>query len=1080
MTRRFLTMALACTLALPAVAQKKKKNDDGGTPVSKTSTAAFKWREVGPALTSGRIADLAVDPTDFNTWYIAAASGGVWKTTNHGVTMQSVFDGEDSYSIGCVTIDPNNRHTIWVGTGENNNQRSVAYGDGVYRSDDGGQSWKNMGLKNSEHIGMIKVHPANSQVVFVAAYGPLWSAGGDRGLYQTADGGTTWNKVLEVDEHTGINEVHFDPRNPNIMYATAHQRRRHVWTYISGGPSSALYQSTDGGKTWNKLSNGLPGGDVGRIALAISPVNPDVVYACVEGHGFYRSSNRGASFSRMSDHYTSGNYYVELIPHPTDVNTVYSMDTYAQVTTDGGKSFSYLGERNKHVDNHCMWINPTNPAHMLMGCDGGLYEPYDQAKTWLFYPNLPITQFYRVAVDNDAPFYNIYGGTQDNFSLGGPSRTTNAGGIHNLDWFVTQTGDGFESQIDPTNPNIVYAQYQYGGLARYDKLSGEAVSIRPEPGKDEPAYRWNWDAPLLISPHKPERLFFCANLVFMSDDRGNNWKVISPDLTRKIDRNTLEVMGKVWSMDAVAKNQSTSIYGNIVSFAESPKKQGLIYAGTDDGLVHVSEDLGGSWSKVESFSGVPANTYVQQLLPSLHDENVVYAAFNNHKNGDFKPYLLKSTNKGRSYTSIAGNLPERGTVYAIAEDHENPNLLFAGTEFGIFYTADGGKNWSKLGSGLPTIAVKDIDIQRRENDLVLATFGRGFWVLDDYSPLRKLSDDLLNKPAAFLEGRDGLVFMETSPLGYGSEDFLGATFFKAENPPVGAVLTYHVKEVPKGLKAKRKEAEKTSVKGYPTPEEIRAEDREEGSYLLLVISDEGGNEVRRIPLSASAGLNRTTWDGRATAKGSIPRGGGVLTNSPDAYLCLPGTYQASLWLVEEGKATDLGAKTSFKLTTLNEKTFAAKDPKALRDFQELANTTRRDLQAVNRFVEQASKNLQEAAGAIRTTPGADMAYLEKILQLQNKVADLEIGLYGDNSLGRREFEVAPSLNDRMSNVVWNSWYYSGDATGIQSQDLTIVRDALPGIIAECKSLEQEIQGIQSYISSIGGPILNNQLPVFSR
>jgi photosystem II stability/assembly factor-like uncharacterized protein len=782
----------------------------------------------------------------------------------------------------------------------------------------------------------------------------------------------------------------------------------------------------------------------------------------------------------MSAHNTAGNYYCEIMAHPTEVNTIYSMDTYAMVSKDGGVTFESVGEQNKHVDNHALWINPAHGKHLLMGCDGGLYESYDGGGTWKYYPNLPITQFYRVTVDQSLPFYNIYGGTQDNFSLGGPSRTTNAGGIHNLDWFVTQTGDGFESQVDPTNPNTIYAQYQYGGLARFDKLSGESVSIRPEPAPGKPAYRWNWDAPLLISPHKPERLFFCANVVLMSDDRGNNWKEISPDLTRQVDRNALPVMGKVWSMDAVAKNQSTSIYGNIVSFAESPKKAGLLYVGTDDGLIQISTNTGESWTKVASVSGVPANTYVQQLLPSLHDENVVYAAFNNHKNGDFKPYLFKSTNQGKSYTSIAGNLPERGTVYAIAEDHLNPQMLFAGTEFGIFYTLDGGANWSKLGSGLPTIAVKDIDIQRRENDLVLATFGRGFWVLDDYSPLRSLTPELLNQEAAFLPGRAGLVFIETSPLGYGKEDFLGATFFKASNPAIGAALTFHLKTAPQSLKAKRQETEKGGVQGYPKPEAIRAEDREEQSYLLIIIADEAGNEVRRMTQSASAGLHRVVWDGRTTSAGDIPNSGGVMTKSSEAYLCLPGKYSASLWMVENGVPKDLQAKTTFELKSLVEKTFPAENPQALQEFRSLSNRTRRDLQAVNRFVRHAEKGLQEAAAVVRVTPGADVNYLTQIRQLTERVQNLQVQLNGDGSLAKREFEVAPSLNDRMGNVVWNSWYYSGSPTGIQTAELNAVRDALPALIQECQSLDMELQGIRSYLRSIGGPVLNNELPVFER
>ena len=430
--------------------------------------SGLKFRNVGPALTSGRIIDIAVNPNNTSEWYVAAASGGVWKTTNSGNTFSPIFDGQSSYSIGCITIDPNNENVIWVGSGENNNQRSVAYGDGVYKSEDGGKSWKNMGLKTSEHIGMITVDPTNSDIVYVAAYGPLWKEGGERGLYKTTDGGKNWERILGISIYTGVSEVHLDPRDSKIIYATAHQRMRHVFTYIGGGPESAIYKSTDGGKTFDKLKSGLPTGvDVGRIGIDISPVNPDIVYAIIEAQydkgGIFRSTNRGASWNKMNGFSTSGNYYQEIICDPINENKIYIMDTYGRFSDDGGKTIERMTITNKHVDDHCIWIDPSNTNHWVMGCDGGVYETWDHSAHWDFKANLPITQFYKVAVDEAEPFYNIYGGTQDNFSLGGPSRTLSENGILNEDWYVTNGGDGFESQIDPTNPNIVYAQAQYDG-----------------------------------------------------------------------------------------------------------------------------------------------------------------------------------------------------------------------------------------------------------------------------------------------------------------------------------------------------------------------------------------------------------------------------------------------------------------------------------------------------------------------------------------------------------------------------------------------------------------------------------------
>ncbi|MFI5204090.1 MAG: WD40/YVTN/BNR-like repeat-containing protein, partial [Flavobacteriales bacterium] len=685
-----------------------------GNSLNEASTYSFlSFRGIGPAITSGRISDIAVNPKNKAQWYVTAASGGVWKTDNAGTTFTPVFDEQGSFSIGCVSLDPSNPNVVWVGTGENNNQRSVCYGDGVYKSEDGGKTWKNVGLSKSEHIGNIVIDPTNSNIVYVAAYGPLWSAGGERGVYKTVDGGKTWKQIHNVSEHTGCNEVHMDPRNPKILYAAFHQRRRHQWTYIGGGPESALYRSTDAGETWNKVVTGFATGDIGRIGLAISPVNPDVVYAIVEAKekatGFYKSTDRGVSWNKMSGHATSGNYYMEIFAHPTEINTVFSVDTWAQKTLDGGKTFIPVGERYKHVDNHVFYIDPAQPEHMLLGCDGGLYETWDGAANWEFKANLPVTQFYKVSVDNAKPFYNVYGGTQDNNSLGGPSRTVSANGITNADWFITVGGDGFETVIDPVDPNILYSQWQYGGLIRYDRKTGEALDIKPKEQEGDAAYRWNWDSPLIISAHSNTRLYFACNRVFRTDDRGNNWKAISPDLTRQEDRNKWPVMGKVWSMDAVAKNKSTTIYGNVTAISESRINHDLIYAGTDDGLIQVTTNGGANWIKTDKFSGVPDRVLVQGVYASKHNENVVYATFNNHRNGDFKPYLMKSADKGKTWASISSNLPQRGSTYCMAEDHKNPNLLFVGTEFGVYFTLNGGTSWMKLGGGLPTICVHDME-----------------------------------------------------------------------------------------------------------------------------------------------------------------------------------------------------------------------------------------------------------------------------------------------------------------------------------------------------------------------------------
>ncbi|MBI5441053.1 MAG: glycosyl hydrolase, partial [Deltaproteobacteria bacterium] len=737
-----LSVALSLAASIPVSAQEKAKASPDAKPAStktgKASSAApektkdpfsaetfagLELRDIGPAVTSGRIGDLAVDPVRKGTYYVAVASGGVWKTTNWGTTFAPVFDEKGSYSIGCVALDPTNTLVVWVGTGENNSQRSVGYGDGVYRSPDGGKTWENVGLKASEHIGKILVHPKDGKTVYVAAQGPLWADGGDRGLYKTTDGGKSWKAVLTISDKTGVSDVWMDPRDPEVLYAAAYQRRRHVFTLINGGPESGIHKSTDGGATWTKLTNGLPKGDVGRIGLAVPDAAPDTVYALVEARGkdggFYRSLDGGMSWEKRGEYATtSAQYYQELVPDPKDAGRVYSMDTYMQVTDDGGKSWRKAGEKAKHVDNHALWIDPENTDHLLNGNDGGIYESWDRCETWQFKTNLPVAQFYRVAVDDAKPFYNVYGGTQDNTTLGGPSRTDNVHGILNENWFVTQGGDGFFAAIEPGNPDIVYSEAQHGALVRFDRKTGEQVDIQPQAGPSDEALRWNWESPLIISPHSPTRLWFAAQRVFRSEDRGNSWKAVSPDLTRQVDRNRLPVMGRVWSVDAVAKNASTSFWGNIVSLVESPKKVDLVYAGTDDGLVQVTEDGGGSWRKATSFPGVPEMTFDADLAASPHEADVVYAAVDNHKRGDFKPYLLKSADRGRSWTSISGDLPARGTVYTVVEDPKRPGLLYCGTEFGLFFTNDGGKRWIQLKGGMPPINVRDLAFQERENDLV--------------------------------------------------------------------------------------------------------------------------------------------------------------------------------------------------------------------------------------------------------------------------------------------------------------------------------------------------------------------------
>ena len=1069
---------LLISLPYASTAQKKTPKE---TPVvslyDEGTVGALAFRMVGPALTSGRVGDIAIHPSNPDKWYVAAASGGVWLTTNHGTTFNPIFDNYGSYSIGCLAIAPSNPSTIWVGTGENNNQRSVAYGDGVYKSLDGGKSFTNMGLKTSEHIGKIIVHPTNENIVWVAAYGPLWSSGGERGVYKTTDGGKTWTRTLFVSEETGIAEIAIDPTNSEILYASAHQRRRHEWTYVGGGPESAIYKSTDGGLTWREVSSGFPKGKMGRVGIAVSPADPTYIYAIVEAKhehgGMYRSTNKGETWTKMSGFSTSGNYYQELVADPTNKNKVFIMDTYLHHTEDGGKTVKPTGENQKHVDNHAMWIDPNNTEHWIVGCDGGIYETYSSAQQWRFYDNLPIIQFYKVVTDNAWPFYHIYGGTQDNNSMGGPSATNNVAGILNTDWFITNGGDGFESATDPTDPNIAYAQAQYGWLVRHDKASGEKVSIQPQPGKGEAAYRWNWDAPLLVSPHDHKTIYFAANKVFKSSNRGDDWATISGDLTQQIDRNKLKVMGQVWSIDAVMKNASTTIYGNIIALDESPKKKGLLYAGTDDGLIQVSDNDGQAWTKYSQFTGVPANTRVNMLTASLHDEKTVFAAFNNQRSGDFKPYLLKSVDQGKTWISISGNLPERGTVYCIKQDHIDANLLFAGTEFGAFFSTDGGQKWTKLG-GLPTIAVYDLDIQQRENDLVAATFGRGFYVLDNYSPLRELNATNLSKKAHLSPIKDALLYIPADPLGLEGTGFQGANLWSASNPEFGAQFSLFLKDDIKSLKAQRQEKESALEKekkdvSYPTFDELRAEMQEEDAKLIWIIRDENGKEVRRLTSTPSKGMQRINWNLRDEGTNPVNKNRG--NNRNNGFLVQPGKYSISVVLVKDGKVDELIPSASFNVKGLNNQTLIAKNPEELKAFRKEVAEVNRTVSGTSKLLNETKDQLELISHVMTTYPNTDLTLLQEIRTIKLGLESCEVKLYGDGLKTSKEVETLPGIQSRLGLIEYMVYENTTGVTNSQRNQLAIVTEEYSMLRSELNGLITRLEKIEKLLGNIPLPYL---------
>ncbi len=1092
-----LMVVAGCAVTLsapPKTAGGAKKEGAKKKPESLFKAETFTglaWRGIGPAATSGRVGDVAVHPRERNLWYVAVASGGVWKTENAGTTWSPIFDSQGSYSIGCVTLDPRDPLVVWVGSGENNSQRSVGYGDGVYKSSDGGRSFENVGLKSSEHIARIVIDPRDSRQVYVAAQGPLWSDGGDRGVYKTTDAGKTWKQILKVDERTGVTDLVMDPRNPDVLFAAAYQRRRHVWTLIDGGPGSALYKSVDGGVTWKKLESGLPKEEMGRIGLAISPANPDVVFALIEASGkdsgLYRSPDAGGSWKKMGDYLpTSPQYYMEVVADPKNPDRLYAMDTYMQVTEDGGKSFHKVGEKYKHVDNHSLWIDPDDTDHLIAGCDGGLYVSFDRGATWEFKSNLPVTQFYRVTLDNSLPFYLVYGGTQDNQTLGGPSRSLTAHGIVNSDWFVTVGGDGFWSQVDPSNPDLIYSESQYGGLVRFDRKSGEQLDIQPQPAPGEEPLRWNWDSPLILSPHDPKRLYFASQRLYRSDDRGDSWRAVSGDLSRGIDRNKLKVMGRVWSVDAIAKNASTSFFGSVVSLSESPRREGLIYAGTDDGAVQVTEDGGTSWRKTEKFPGVPDMTYVSRLLASRHEPDTVYAAFDNHQMGDFKPYLLRSGDKGRSWKSIAGDLPARGTVYALAEDPVKKDLLFAGTEFGVFFTPDGGTRWIQLKGDMPVIAVRDLAIQEREGDLVAATFGRGFYVLDDISPLRAALPESLEKDSGLFTVRRALMYVPTRPFGLPEKSFFGEGFYSAPNPPFGAVLTYYLKQEIKTRKKTRRDAEKERAKKgedvfYPSWEDLKAEDREEDPAVLLTIRDEEGHVVRTLTGPVTAGFHRVAWDLSFPPAGptdlSPPSDPDPFRDEPRGPLAAPGFYTVSLAKRVDGKITPLSEPQRFEAVALGGATLPAKDREALLAFQRKTASLQRAVTGAISAAGEAHARLDHLKAALLDTPGADPALSVEARSIESKLRDLEISLSGDPVKGRRNEPTPPSISDRVQRMISGAWSSTAEVTATHRREYEIASSEFAGTLSRLRSLVTgDLRKLEEAAEKAGAPWTPGRLP----
>ncbi len=1089
-----LCLVLAAALAAPAAApaQTAAKSPAKAAPKAAAAPApeplltpellaGLAFRNIGPAIMSGRISDIAIHPLHRHTWYVAVGSGGVWKTDNAGTTWTPIFDTLASYSIGCVTLDPSNPETVWVGTGENVSGRHVGFGDGVYRSLNGGKSWKNMGLAKSEHIGRILVDPRDSDVVYVAAEGPLWSSGGDRGLYKTADGGKSWTAVLEISKDTGVTSVEFDPADPDTLYAAAYQRRRSVAAFMGGGPESGLYKSDDAGKTWRKLTVGLPKGDMGKIGLAVSPIDPRVVYATIEAgpeeKGFYRSADRGESWEKRNPYISGGtgpHYYQEIFADPNAFDRVYQMDPGLMATDDGGKTWRRVDETNKHGDNHAMAFVKGDPGYILNGSDGGVYETYDAAKTWRFFENLPVTQFYKLALDNALPFYNVHGGAQDNGSQLGPSRTVNAHGISNADWLITYGADGYATAIDPEDPDTVYLEWQIGNLLRYDKKSHETVYISPRAEPGDPPLRFNWDSPIVISPHARTRLYYAGQFVWRSDDRGDSWARISPDLTRGIFRLEQKIMGRQWSADGLWDHGAMSQFGTITSLSESRLAEGLIYAGTDDGLIQVTEDGGKTWRRIDKIAGVPDYFFVNKIMASKHDKDTVYAAVDNHKTGDYKPYLMMSADRGRTWTNIAGGLPQRTIVWSVAQDHVKKDLVFAGTEFGIYATLDGGKTWLKLGGGVPTISFRDIEVQERESDLVGASFGRGFFVLDDYSPLREMSEAGLAKGDALYAVKKALQYVPKRPIDSDMKGCLGETYYAAPNPPFGAVFTYYLKDGVKSAAEARREAEAKLVKDgkdvpFPGWDALRKEENEEKPAVVLIIADEAGQIVRRVAAPATKGLHRVAWNLRYPAADPTQLETARRESwerDPVGPMVVPGRFSVTLAKVADGVTTPLAGPQAFVVESLNLASLPEKDKTALLEFQRKAGEMQRAMMGAGAAAEDALKNLKYIRKALLDAPKADPKLAEAARGIEKRVQDELIVLFGDRTRAMRSEPTEPSLMERVTAQL----DATGPITATAKRGYEIAADGFEKLLAEMRqTIDVDLKKLQAELEAAGAP-----------
>ena len=1012
-----VVFSLLAVMAVPPAAHAQ----DGGSSLEE-AVANLEWRNIGPTIMGGRVADLAVVESNPSIFYVGTATGGVWKTVNHGTTFEPIFDHAETSSVGDVTLAPSNPNIVWVGTGEPQNRQSSPWGSGVYKSMDAGRTWSHMGLAETHHISRIRVHPRNPDIVYVAAVGRLWGSNPERGVYKTTDGGETWELVLFIDEHTGAIDLVMDPGDPNTLFAAMYQRQRTGWGFNGGGPGSGIYRTTNGGSSWTELTNGLPQGDMGRIGLDIYRGDGNLVFAIVEADaraggrggrggaggrggggggerqtGVYKSTDRGETWEHVSTTNNRPMYYSQIRIDPNDPDRIYTGGSSLYKSVDGGRNFTPDAARNVHSDHHALWIDPANSDHLILAGDGGVSISWDRSESWRQLRNIPIAQFYEIGVDMRDP-YHVCGGLQDNGSWCAPSDTWSNKGIRPRDWYNVGSGDGFYTVMHPTDPNIMLAESQGGNLTRVDLVTGERARIRPvarpQDGETERTLRWNWDAPVLISKHDPNTIYFGSNILFKSTDLGQSWREISGDLTHAIDRGTLEIMGVMGDKPMMSPHDGTSSYGNLKTLAESPINPEVLYTGSDDGKVHVTRDGGITWTDLtDNFPGLPERTYVSRLVASHADESTVYATFDGHRNDDFAPHVYVSNDFGQSWRAIVDGLPQT-SVNVIAQHPRNPDLLFVGNEVGVYFSIEGGDVWTRLKSNLPTVPVDDIAIQPRENDLVLGTHGRGIYIMSDITPLERLTADVLASESHLFPVRRATSYNEYRPQGW------TPGIYVSPNPPQGALIRYYLRDALTEAEVIAEESGPNGDGGTIAPVG--------SASAQITILDGSGEVVRELEGPGDAGIQQVLWDLRFTPPyeavdqqgGGRGGGGGFRRGPPRGPKVLPGTYTVRLEAAGNVQETSVEVRLDPRVTISQADLMARQD--LLMSAYRLAKPAYDAGQAVQRLTRQLAdmRSLLDSAGS------APEEVTQAVDEVRDEVRelgrDLNRGQSGARSIGSVE------------------------------------------------------------------------------